>query len=149
MDLAFRRERAGEHLLRAGLADAAGDRGDLRAAAGTRRAAEIGERADHVVDDDQRPLDLAKAGEAVLGDDRHAGAAGERLGDEIVAVETVALDCKERIAQRERPAVDRNAGDCLRLYAERPASDRNEECIERPEGLAHAASSAARMTPTA
>src|SRR5205807_2255863 len=107
--LAFRRQRAGEHLLGAGLADTAGYRGDPCAAAGTRRAAERGECGENVVDDDQPSLDLAKAGKAVLGDDRHTGAAGERLGNEIMTVETIAPDRKERVTRFERPAIDRYA----------------------------------------
>ena len=125
-------KRGGQHLLGAGLADAAGDRGDLRSAAQARGDADPAERCKHVVGDRQRPGDAAQRGEMVLVDDGGGGAGGKRKGDEIVAVMGIAADGEEGLARLDRAAVDGNAGDRLGRRSQRPAAGRAEEGIPGP-----------------
>ena len=116
MGLARRREREPQRLLGAGLADRAGDADHLGLRARARGAGEIAQAFEHVRHDQQRRV-LRERVALVGGDDREAGAVGERGRHEFVAVAGVALDREERLAAPDAAAVDGDAGDRSRQRA--------------------------------
>ena len=149
MHLTVRGERAGEHLLGAGLADATGDRNDPRIAARPRGAAEIGKRREHVLDHDQRAADPTEARQSFRRDHGAAGAGAKRLADIVMAIKPIPLDREEGLAGRHRAAVDGDPGDGFRLDAEGATARCLDESGECPQRRGHAASSAASTRRTA
>jgi hypothetical protein len=110
--LAVARERQPQRLLGRRLADRAGDGDHLGARARAGGAGEIGQPREHVGDDEERRV-LRHVADPRARNHRQRRAGAKRGGREIVAVEIVTLDGEERLAGRDRAAVDREAADRL------------------------------------
>ncbi len=136
MNFAFARERRAQRLLGAGFPHRAGYRRDLGLRTGSRRAREIAQRFERIGDDEQRRA-FGHFGKFLVHHDRERRAALQRIGHELVPVETVALDGEESLADADRAAVDGDAGNVRRGLALKPAAGRGFERVERPERSAH------------
>ena len=98
----------GQGFLSTGLADTAGDGGDLCAGPGTTGLGKGAQGIQRIGNDEARP-----AVEAVLADigyQRCRGAAIECAGDKVMSVEIGAGKGNEQIAAFQRTGVDGNAG---------------------------------------
>ena len=97
-----------ERLLGAGLADAAGDRGEARAAAGARGLSERGQRLHRVGDHDQRSVGRNAFRQPVH---QRRSAALQCAADEIVTVVVRPAQGDEQLARGDAAGIDRDARD--------------------------------------
>src|SRR5262245_16455916 len=127
-------KRETQRLLRAGLADGAGDRDDLRPCTRARRVRQVTQTLEHVSDDEQRRVP-GKVVAPVGCNDRKARTRLERGLNEVVAVAVVALDGEERFPGRNRACVDRDARHLGRQPTRRRSADRGKHRPDGPERL--------------
>src|SRR5262245_33014037 len=135
------RARKAQRLLRACLADRAGDADYLGVRTRTGGACEGAQAVEDLGHGEQRRvLDAAEVQPAatVGGDDRQPGAALECGRHELMAVAVVPGDGEERFAQQDAAAVDRNAADRGRQRAGALGAHRLRHGVDGPERLAHA-----------
>jgi hypothetical protein len=145
MHLAIARQRKPQRLLGRGLADRAGDRDDLAAAARARRGGEVAQAIEHVGHDQQRRTGRHFTS-LVARHNREPGTVLDRRLHEGMAVVRVALDGEEGLVGRDRAAVDRDAADRLRQRASAFRPHGGGQRLDRPQGSAHAVSSSAVAT---
>ena len=136
MGLALAREHEAQRLLRAGLADRAGDGDDSGLQFGAACGARMLHRLQHIRHDGEGACAF-KLPCMSLVDHGERRALVERSLDEVMAVAGLAGDGEEDVARLKRAGVDRGAGYDRRHGALGPRTQRRDQLVSGPERAAH------------